>query len=693
MIDFVEIGVVKAIIMEDKQKAMLIKLHDGFEKACIKLGLFSHCLILSKDDERIYCSPCKIVLVDEKKGEIVVEKADVIGEIIDIKPYFPCEDTIDDKCLEYQNPFDQDVELLDTEKKSSRYVIEYRGDFIGKYIFFQNKEYIRVDNRWVSGGKLDGVSEGDYLRILWWFNGFDKKAMRANRMCQPPYKGAPKTGIFATRSPVRPNPIASTIVKVESVDWANGLIEVNGFDGFDKSPILQIMRYDVEIDRITGVQVPQWVSDWTEYKVFIKSRNIIVNEQDAKATKSGDTRMEVPKYFAELEEGSSADDETVNYNEINIVNASIHNLKSVSVTIPKEKITIITGVSGSGKSSLAFDTIHEESQKQFMDLVSSNAIIGGEINDTKVERITGLQPSIAIEQRNLGQNPRSTIGSLSQVGNFLKLLYATIGTRICPNCHEAVGEDLICKSCGTIIFILTPQHFGHNHPDYMCPVCKGLGLEIRIDASLIIDHPKVSILDGASTWWGNMRRHREKPNANWMRGEVLALAQDMGVDLELPYEDLPKAFRDQILYGSDGREVSLEYKNPNGRSGKITRPVEGVVNAMNRLLKDNNSERSMSYIEKYLTKTKCTRCEGERLREEGRLVHIQGTRFPVAMNMNIVNLRDWCHKIYGELSEDERTKTVALFQKILSQIKRINQVGLGYVSLNRSIPSLSGGEA
>ncbi len=151
-------------------------------------------------------------------------------------------------------------------------------------------------------------------------------------------------------------------------------------------------------------------------------------------------------------------------------------------------------------------------------------------------------------------------------------------------------------------FALVPALFSYNHPDYMCPVCKGLGEELQVDSDLIINNPEKSILDGASIWWGNLRKHKEKPNANWMKGEVLALAEDIKEDLEVPYKELSDTFKEQLFYGTNDREVSLNFKNSNGRKGTITRPVEGVVNTIYRLLRDNKAEKSIAHLERFIVK-------------------------------------------------------------------------------------------
>lgn len=393
-----------------------------------------------------------------------------------------------------------------------------------------------------------------------------------------------------------------------------------------------------------------------------------------------------------MENDEIFDYEEMDSNEIVIEGASIHNLKNISVRIPKERITVITGISGSGKSSLAFDTIYRESQKQYFDLIASNALTGAGLKDSKVKKITGLQPSIAIEQKSPGLNPRSAVATVTRIGEYLRLLFATIGERVCPNCNQPVSENSVCNGCGTIFFPLTPASFNYNNPEYMCPVCKGLGEELQVDVDLIVTNPDLSILDGASPWWGNLRKHREKPNANWMRGEVLALALDMNEDLEVPFKDLSEEFKNQIFYGSNGRLVTLNYENSNGRSGTITRPVEGAVNIIKRLLAENGASESTEGIDRFIVRKKCSRCKGERLLEEGRMVRIGTTRYPEAVKMSISTLRNWCHFIYGSLDETDREKCRDILKKIISRLKKLEQVGLGYINLDRSIPSLSGGE-
>lgn len=683
-IEFKTIGTYERILDQSFSNQIKITIKTELKDALIQLRHFSHCLIFTKDENQLYSNVFEIVEIDERIGEMfiaVLEDCEKLkGKLVDIKPYFPCEELVDG-CKKEDNLQNEPPVL-----------ISFKGDPVGEYLFVSHYgkiQFHKTDSLLENElhEEMSKIKKGDYLRVLWWFHRFDDQKYRNHLMCNPPYKAAPRCGVFATRSPVRPNPLASTLIKVIDVDVQSNYISVLGFDGFEHSVILQIMHYHEKV--FENIRVPEWVEHWTNYKVFYDTPSMQISSEHINAFSYGKEEV----YFDELESDEYDEQGIYDSNEIVVENASIHNLKDITVKIPKEKITVITGVSGSGKSSLAFDTIYHESQKQFIDLVASNSPIGTDLKDSMVKRITGLQPSIAIEQKNLGTNPRSTVASVTRIGEYLRLLFATIGIRICPNCHETVPENHVCNTCGTIFFEMTPALFNYNHPEYMCPVCKGLGEEYQIDVELIIPHKELSILDSASDWWGNLRKHREKPNANWMKGEVLALAADMNEDLEVPYNELSESFKHQVLYGSNGREVSLSYDNSNGRNGTITRPVEGVINILQRLLVDSSANKSTEHIDRFMVNKKCTRCNGERLLEEGRLVKIGNTRYPEATMMNISNLRKWCHETYNNLEQVERTKCREILTKIIQRLKKLEQVGLGYLNLDRSIPSLSGGEA
>ncbi len=227
----------------------------------------------------------------------------------------------------------------------------------------------------------------------------------------------------------------------------------------------------------------------------------------------------------------------------------------------------------------------------------------------------------------------------------------------------------------------------------MCPRCKGLGEEMVIDVTRVISEPDKSILDGASKVWGDLRKHAKKPNANWMRGEVLALAYDMDVDLEVPYKNLPEEFKQQLLYGSGDRKVKLEY-DTKGRSGIIERPAEGVMNIVSRLIENNTGKSGAmaNTIDSFMSKHVCGLCHGERIDMEGRMVEIDSLRYPQASGMTIVQLKAWLQGLYQSLPDRDIVQVDTTLTRMIEMLKKIADVGLSYLSLDRSIPSLSGGE-
>lgn len=674
---WLEIGIVNVDYIK---KEMLVNLHDGYNKALSKLDMFSHCMLFFLMEDKLELKVSKILKIEENLGQLrlkITEDLYAEGQLVDIKPYFPAEEVI-----------------LDAREPINRYFINYSNNIIGEYKLLENKTFIQLNKDVLNKLKknidlYEIPKKGDYIRVLWWFDRFDKASFRKNRTCNPPYNNAPRTGVFASRSPVRPNPVGSTVVLVENVNLENGIIEILGFDGFVDTKIFQIMFYQPFTDRVDEAQLPNWVSHWTNYKKFDKPKSIktLIKYEDIPK----DINFEDNNICNELETDYNAEDLCDN-NDINIYNAHIHNLKNLSISIPKNSINLITGVSGSGKSSLAFDTIYAESKKQFMDIILSNQIQNDKFSENCVDKITGLQPSIVIDQKSLGSNPRSTIGTITKIADILKLIFSAIGERRCPKCHNIVDYSNVCNSCGEILFDMTPQLFSYNNPDYMCPNCKGLGLEMRIDIERIVEHPEKSLLDGASSLYGDLRKHRQKPNANWMRGEILALADDLNEDLELPFKELTKEFRNQFFYGSNGREVSLVYENTKGRSGVIKRPVEGAFNIIKRLTEKSDSTRMIVQAEKHMSKQICSVCNGERLKEEGRLVSLIGYRYVEVVNFSITQLRIWCHKTFMQLNDEQKKKTKIMFVKLNQNLKRIIDVGLSYVSLDRSITSLSGGE-
>jgi excinuclease ABC subunit A len=733
----------------------IIRLAQKYNKALLKLDLFSHILVFINEAGRISCHITRAVHVDEKHGVVITGKLDLPDNtaLYDIKAYMPCEDRVQSSISREEPPVVFDESRLGSILAAPMPALpeaDLPVTYIGTFTFKEQKqqEQIAFDD----GFDLTEVTSCEYLRLLWWFDRFDRKELRRTLQVNPPYENAPKCGVFATRSPVRPNLIATTVVKVLDSHTANNTIAIKGFDGFQGTHIFAALPYDPAVENVPNLYVPPHLEHWPEYVSFAEEKEF------TSASKLSAADAEILRGMAgnghgdfQLPEAAPAPQGKKGC--ISIIGANENNLKNVSVDIPHNKLTVITGVSGSGKSSLAFDTLFKESQHQYIDIMGGDG--GAPVMKPDVQQVSGLMPAVSIEQRSLGNNPRSTVGTVTGISNQLRLLYAAIGTRHCPTCHrpiqampdheiirlvdalsadnsvslqpfslEEMGcaytgehtliEDFLdkgngaivvnindqqdyllqtreyCFHCERIFFDMTQSMFSANNPDYMCPACKGLGQTLIPDEGMIVHNPDISILDGASRLWGKLRNYIKKPSANWMKGQVVALAIEMNVDLETPYKDLPEDFRYQLMHGSDGREVSYEY-DKGGRKGIITRPVEGAYNIITRLL-TNTTSTNIGLAESFLRKTTCPTCGGERLGTESRLVTIDSVRYPVAANMNILELKDWIEKLTTTLPGYKREATFFLLAGIITRAERLIDLGLSYLSLDRAVTTLSGGE-
>ena len=373
---------------------------------------------------------CKAYHVDEKQGVIITDNINIQDNTIiyDIKPYIPCEDRV----LQNNHQQRKDSERihhfvyqneLTLEDLPEQIVIESKGIF--KHL---NGKGTLIMNEKVN----QELNQSIFARVFWWFNQFEDKRYRNTLVCNPPYEKAPKTGIFAARSPVRLNPIASTVVKI--TDITHNQITIECFDGFDNSVILDIIPYEGEKETVVNATVPKWLTHWEDHKSFRKEKAI----DHELSLQLSDTDRFIQKYFDQKEKHPSKishdEEKTTDYEHITVKNAWKNNLKNIHVTIPKNQITVITGVSGSGKSTLAFDTIYAESSRQFLSIMNND----NSIQKPEVDEITGLQPAVGIGQKTPPMNPRSTVGTFSGIAELLRSLFTTIGVRHCEHCHHPV---------------------------------------------------------------------------------------------------------------------------------------------------------------------------------------------------------------------------------------------------------------
>ncbi|MEM7333917.1 MAG: excinuclease ABC subunit UvrA [Chloroflexota bacterium] len=509
--------------------------------------------------------------------------------------------------------------------------------------------------------------------------------------------------------------------------------------------------------------------------------------------------------------------------------AQQHNLKNVDVSIPRNKLVVLTGVSGSGKSSLAFDTIYAEGQRRYVESLSAYARqFLGQMEKPKVDAIIGLSPAIAIEQKAVSKNPRSTVGTVTEIMDYLRVLFARVGVPYCPTCGNRVqpqsaqqianqiaelpaktryqllapivrnrkgthvevlnqakadgftrarvngdvvdltaviptlnkkkkhnielivdrltapetvdsaymtrlvdsiettlnaaegilmldtGSETIlmsehnsCAECGTSFPELSPQLFSFNSPIGMCPECNGIGTKMQVDPDLIITNPEISMLEGASKWHGIIG----KKESSWGAKNVQTMADHYGVDLSLPWNELPQKFRDVILYGSGEEKIRFVWGGEGEAgswSGETLRPAKGVIFHINRLFRETHSEGQRRRYAAYMNQLTCSTCRGSRLKPEAQAVKVGGKTLPEVSQLAIDEAHAWIvglneepshassnghHPANGILDDEQMEIASEVLKEIRDRLQFMLNVGLHYLTIDRPAPSLSGGEA
>lgn len=744
-----------------------IKIMERYRKALQYVDEFSHVHVFVLQEEEGKWHLCivigKIVNLSKSSGIVSIlmdENEKLKGEdylVIDIKPYFPCEDSVKGArslhSMCSRSIIVQSADKSEMDENKPHLKLEegeelFRINPVGVIRNTQGKLYIQCD-------EIPKI-EGDYIKVLWWFDKFDAPIYRKVTECDPPYENAPRSGIFATRSPVRPNPIAMTVARITRIDSFEKRIYVNALECFDKTPCVGILTYDGGRDKREKVKVPKWLEHWPEWmeedemltseEVSLKDgllSRLIQEKKDKQDEKTG-----LSKQHRKEEK----------WDRISVYGARENNLKGIHIEIPYGKITAVVGVSGSGKSSLVMDTVYAECKRR-MDYLSNERNV---LQKPDAEYISGCIPAVMISQNEIRGNSQSTVGTYTNAYDYLRMIYATAGIRHCPKCGNEIiplsrdrilslleksenvriydrnrnpistpiernelekgtegklshmvdlallkgkgafyatvnDSDFIllqtkqkCYHCDQIMFEMTPSVFSYLDPEYRCPVCHGTGKVTDINESRIIEHPEKSVLDGASSFWGNLRTFRENPNANWMKGQVFGLAEKMGVDLEQPWEKLPFAYRDVILHGASTEIVTFRYDNKKiGRKGEIARPVEGVCQIIKRLYDENHNTSS---LQKYISEIPCHYCKGERLGKEGRMVTIGGIRYPESADLNFEQLTAFCEQLPSMMNEELYSQIKNTVQRLYELAYAAKRLGISYLKMTRGTATLSGGE-
>ena len=510
-------------------------------------------------------------------------------------------------------------------------------------------------------------------------------------------------------------------------------------------------------------------------------------------------------------------------NVIRVVGAREHNLKNITVEIPRDQLVVITGLSGSGKSSLAFDTIFAEGQRRYVESLSAYARqFLGQMNKPDVDTIEGLSPAVSIDQKGVSHNPRSTVGTVTEVYDYLRLLFARTGIPHCPVCgrevtrqsaqeivdaveglpesarlhilapvvrgrkgvHQAVldeiqksgfvrvrvdgqiyeldqeisldrykihtieavvdrlvmrhpteqeeaqnfrsrltdsietalkfgdgylilqdisdpkeprdlyfSEHLACPVHGVSLPEIEPRTFSFNTPHGACPECQGLGGKLEIDPDLLIPDPELSLNEGAiaiSEWSGP----REEGGYYWQMLE--AAAREYHIDLDATVSSIPQEKLDIILYGTNGREVTIHYHNKNGRQATFRTPFEGVINNLQRRYNETNSDYMRDKISEFMSEQTCQTCGGARLRPEALAVTVDEVNIVSVTKWPVLRTLEWIHRLAGgDTSFNARQQAIAerILKEIIDRLGFLVDVGLDYLTLDRTAATLSGGEA
>ena len=389
-------------------------------------------------------------------------------------------------------------------------------------------------------------------------------------------------------------------------------------------------------------------------------------------------------------------------NEIIIKNARLHNLKNISLSIPKNQLVVLTGVSGSGKSTLAFDTLHKEGQRQYLE---SMGMVTDNFNKPEVDSIQGLSPSISIDQHLTNRSPRSTVGTATEVYTYLRVLFARIGQRSCSTCggiilptydaseewddevDEAENSET-CSHCKTAVIPLSMSHFSFNKPMGACPTCTGLGVTNDANLNLLLDE-NLSVLDGGVVRWDKHEIARYQKAL-----QVGATHFGFAFDPAQPIKELEAVQRDLLLYGVHSPRFRRHFPEIEPPETAANGRFEGVVTNLLRRYSENAANAAYrEKIEKLLITQTCPDCDGTRLRPESRAVTIASKSIVEVAEMSFIDVAAWLEALPFVVGEEGFTIVEPILIDLRERIRRLVDVGVGYLTLARSSPSLSAGEA
>ncbi|HSQ26748.1 MAG TPA: excinuclease ABC subunit UvrA [Anaerolineales bacterium] len=395
--------------------------------------------------------------------------------------------------------------------------------------------------------------------------------------------------------------------------------------------------------------------------------------------------------------------------QITIRNARLHNLKNISLSIPKNKLVVLTGLSGSGKSTLGFDILHKEGQRQYLE---SLGLVGLEMSKPPVDSISGLSPSISVDQHLTNKSPRSTVGTSTDVYTYLRVLFARLGHRPCPNCGQDIppgfdiseddweGETNVegvssepedffpCPHCAAPVPQIGMANFSFNKPAGACPTCTGLGVVHQANIERLVDQDK-SIATGAIKGW-------DIHYITYYRSVLQAAAAyyELKFDPTLPIKDYSPAMRDLLFYGVESNIFQRNFSDREPPKTVNKGRFEGVAtNLLRRYAERITDADYREKLDEFLVIRTCPDCKGARICAESRAVTVRGKSIVVVSEMTLIELGGWLDGLPSSLSVEEMLVAGSVLQELRERIDRLVQVGAGYLTIERSSPTLSAGEA
>jgi excinuclease ABC subunit A len=392
--------------------------------------------------------------------------------------------------------------------------------------------------------------------------------------------------------------------------------------------------------------------------------------------------------------------------QITVHGARLHNLKNVTLTIPKYKLVVLTGLSGSGKSTLGFDILLKEGQRQYLE---SLGLVTFGLAKPPVDAITGLSPTISVDQHLTNHSPRSTVGTATEVYTYLRVLYARLGHRPCSVCGKdvppsfntdwvsessadddaaATEETFPCPHCGAPIPEIGMANFSFNKPAGACPTCTGLGSIHQANIQRLVDEQK-SIPDGAVFGWDI---HYLTHYTTTL--QTAAAYYGFEFDLSRPVKDYTPPQRDLLLFGVDSPQFRRYFPTIDPPTTVHQGRFEGIATNLLRRYADPTREADYrDKLEEFLVTQTCPDCAGTRLRPESRVVTVNGQTIMALAHLPLSDLGTWLGDLPAVLSPDEMLIAGSILDDLRERIARLVEVGAGYLALERSSPTLSAGEA